>query len=316
VGEGGFQERNPEEVNAYLDEEINEGVSRRELIEGMERLLHFTKQARFQWENNFYALVYATVVRSSRTYEGIYALLRAGLAVQAAMLTRSLFEDVVVSHWMALNQEDQDWLADRFLRHREAIALHQRRLFSDTSFTMGPMLSAPDDLEDRADDLIAEFGKQATRDWWDPGKEGRGQGNPVGIRKIVVRLERVAAERNRFHPRFAGGEEPLLERIDRTIHKWLSQCVHHTALGLPFAPVNEDEAEVPPDPLLIVGFSASWLFAQQIYLIHELNHAPCEKIDTVWYVCLAQFVKVTLGEEDAERLLEQWEDHYSGGETS
>jgi hypothetical protein len=282
----------------------------------MERLLHFTKQAGFQWENTYYALVYATVVRSSRTYEGICMLLRAGLAVQAAMLTRSLFEDVIVAHWMAINQDDQDWLAERFIRHREAIVLRQRKLFKDTNFAMGPMLSAPDDLEDRAEDLINEFGKQASGDWWDPGKEGRGKGKPVGLRKIVVLLEKVASERKRFHPRFAGGEEPLLERIDRTIHKWLSQCIHHTVVGLPFAPVDDDEAEVPPDPLLMVGFSASWLFAQQIYLIHELNDAPHEKSDTVWYVCLAQFLKVTLGEEAANELLEQWESHYGGGEAS
>lgn len=118
---------------------------------------------------------------------------------------------------MALNQDDQDWLSGRFLRHREAIA----------------------------DQLVEEFGKQATGDWRDPGKEGQGRGKPVGLRRIVVWLEKVAAERKRFHPRFAGGEEPLLERIDRTIHKWLSQCVHHTAVGLPFAPVDEDEVEVP-----------------------------------------------------------------------
>jgi hypothetical protein len=316
VSEGEFRERNLEEVDAYLGEELGEGVSRRELIEGMERLLHFTEQARFEWENNFYALIYATIVRSARTYEGICMLLRASLAVQAAMLTRSLFEDVVVAHWMALNEDEPDWLSERFIRHREAIALHQRRLFKDTSFTMGTMLSAPDDLEDRADELVNEFGKQASRDWWDPGKEGRGQGKAVGLRKIVVWLERVAAERKRFHPRFAGGDEPLLERIDRTIHKWLSQCVHHTALGLPFTPVKDDEAEVPPDPLLMVGFSASWLFAQQVYLIHELNHVSYEKIDTVWYVCLAQFVKVTMGTEAADRLLEQWEDHYGGEEVS
>lgn len=313
MGEGGFQERNPEEIDAYLQAEIGEGVSREELIECMEGLLYFTKQARFQWENNFYALIYATVVRSARTYEGICTLLRAGLAVQAAMLTRSLFEDVVIAHWMALNQDDQDWLPERFLRHREAVALFQRKLFKDTKFAMGPLLSAPEDLENRADQLVEEFGKQATGDWWDPGKEGHGKGKPVGLRKIVVWLEKVAAERKRFHPRFAGGEEPLLERIDRTIHKWLSQCVHHTAVGLPFAPVDEDEAEVPPDPILTVGFSASWLFAQQIYLIHELNHAPYREIDRRWYDCMALFVKIFLGAEAADRLREGFARHYGGG---
>jgi hypothetical protein len=313
VGRGGFQERNTEEIDAYLQEEVGEGISRENLIEGMEQLLYFTKRARFEWENNFYALIYATVVRSARTYEGICLLLRAGLAVQAAMLSRSLFEDVVVAHWMALNQDDQDWLPQRFLRHRDAIAHYQRELYRQTKFAMGPMLSVPGDLDERADALIEEFGKQAGRDWWDPGKEGHGKGKDVGLRKIVVMLEKVAAERKRFHPRFSGGEEALLERIDRTVHKWLSQCVHHTAVGLPFSPVDEDEAEVPSDPMLLVGFSASWLFAQQIYLIHELNDIPYDEIDSRWANCLAGFVKILLGTEVADGLREDLANHLKSG---
>jgi Family of unknown function (DUF5677) len=307
---GGFKERSEDGVDAYLEEEIKEGITRADLIEGMEPLMAFTREAAFEWENDYYALIYATVVRSTRTYSGICLLLRQGLAVQAAMLTRSLFEDVIVAHWMALNESDQEWLPERFLRHREAIALYQRKLRRDTKFSMGPVLSAPDDLEDHESELVEEFGHQATRDWWDPGKEGSGKGKDVGLRKIVVQLEQVAANKERFHPRFAGGEEPLLERIDRTIHKWLSQCVHHTAVGLPFTPIGNDEAEAPPDPFLLVGFSASWLFAQQVYLIHELNHVPYDEIDTVWFACMAQFTKIFLGAEAAEKLAGQWAEHY------
>jgi len=307
---GGFKERSEEEIDAYLEGRFDEGVTHEDLIEGMERLMAFTREAAFEWENDYYALVYATVVRSTRTYSGICLLLRQGLAVQAAMLTRSLFEDVIFAHWMALNENDQEWLSERFLRHCEAIALYQRKLRRETSFSMGPVLSAPDDLEGREDDLIEEFGRQATRDWWDPGKEGHGKGKDLGLRKIVVQLEQVAANKERFHPRFAGGEEPLLERIDRTIHKWLSQCVHHTAVGLPFTPIGNDEVEVPPDPFLLVGFSASWLFAQQVYLIHELNHAPYDAIDAVWLACMTQFTRVFLGAVAAGELADQWDEHY------
>jgi hypothetical protein len=313
MSQGQFREWNQEEKDAYLAEELSQGLTREKLIGGMEQLLPFTKKAAFKWENNYYALIYGTVVRSARTFEGICMLLRAGLAVQAAMLTRSMFEDVIVAHWMALNQEDQDWLPERFLRHRDAIALYQRKLYQETKFAMGPMLSAPEDLDERAADLIEEFGKQATKDWWDPGKEGGGKGKGVGLRKIIVTLEKVAVERKRFHPRFAGGEEALIERIDRTVHKWLSQCVHHTAVGLPFSPVDEEEAEIPPDPLLMVGFSASWLFAQQIYLIHELNHVSYEEIDRKWSDCMAGFVGVFLGAEAADDLREDFANHYGAG---
>jgi hypothetical protein len=90
----------------------------------MEELLVFTKEMTCTWEDDFGALVFATIARSSRTFDGICRLLRAGLAVQAAMLCRTLFEDMIVGHWLLFNHADRDWLVGRFLRQREAIALH------------------------------------------------------------------------------------------------------------------------------------------------------------------------------------------------
>src|SRR4051794_10365 len=76
-------------------------------------------------------IVVGTVLRSKDTFEAACGLLEHGLPAQAAMLNRSLFEDVVVGHWVLLNREDSDWLVDRFFRHRDAIALHQARLARD-----------------------------------------------------------------------------------------------------------------------------------------------------------------------------------------
>lgn len=304
-----FFEASGENADDYLHQELADGVTRRDMIEAMEGLLLFTRGATFKWENEYYALVYATVARSARTFKGICMLLRAQLPAQAAMLTRTLFEDVIVAHWLVLNEEDADWLVERFLRHREAIALHQRHRQKETNWAMEPPISAPDDLEDRADALREEFGKEAQKDWWDPGRKGKGEGKPVGLRKVVRRLEQAAEEHERFHPRFAGGEEPLLARMDLVINKWLSQCIHHTAIGLPFAPTREEAVEAA-DPIFMVGFSASWLFAQQVYLMFEINHMPYKDIDTVWYHCMATFGKVHLSEEEVEGLLASWAEHY------
>jgi hypothetical protein len=310
---GYFKEPNEEQKAAFLAEIVGEDLSRADLIEAMEKLLVFVSESTYQWENNYYALVYATMARSARTFEGICTLLRSCLPVQAAMLTRSLFEDVIVAHWLVFNENDQEWLVERFLRHREAIALHQEKTQKETKFSMGTPIPVPDGLKEREAALVDEFGKQATRDWWDPGREGQGLGKDVGLRKLVTRLEKMAAEKVIFYPRFAGGEEPLLDRMDRVIHKWLSQCVHHTVAGLPFAPSGEEEAEQSSDQTLIVGFSASWLFAQQVYLMFELNHLSYEHIDTVWYYCLAMFTTIILGPDAADRLLQQWEDKYGSG---
>jgi hypothetical protein len=97
--------------------------------------------------------------------------------------------------------------------------------------------------------------------------------------------------------------------MELVINKYLSQCVHHTAIGLPFAPTREKAVEAA-DPMYMVGFSAAWLFAQQIYLMFEINHMPYKHIDTVWAVCFATFAKVNLSEDEVEKFLEGYFEHY------
>jgi hypothetical protein len=64
----------------------------------------------------------------------------------------------------------------------------------------------------------------------------------------------------------------------------------------------------------IVGFSASWLFAQQIYLMFELNGKPYKHIDSVWYLCLQLFTRALVGPEEADQVVEQWWQTYGNGE--
>jgi hypothetical protein len=287
----GFVERDESGASAYLAEEIGTGVTREQLIEAMEELLVFTKSVVYAWEDDYGALIFATVARSGRTFDGVCKLLRAGLAVQAAMLCRSLFEDMIVGHWLLYNYADHDWLVDRFLRQREAIALHKERIRDATGgAAMGPPLTVADDVRQREKQLRAEFGKEAQKDWWDPGEDGRGKGRPVGLRRLVNVLEDAAAERKMFHPRFAGGEKPLLRAFDRVTNKWLNQCIHHTTVGLPFTPTVKGKAEKSSDPMLIVSWHAAWLFTQQVYLAHDANGmAPVTRLEVTWWECMIRF---------------------------
>jgi hypothetical protein len=50
-------------------------------------------------------LLQTVLARSTRTYRGIMILANEGLGEQARMLARSLFEDMVDAHWVALNPE-------------------------------------------------------------------------------------------------------------------------------------------------------------------------------------------------------------------
>lgn len=283
-----YIERNPDDVDQYLAQEQN-GITRESIIEGMEELLPFTKRAAYQWDDDYEALIYATVARSGRTFDGVCKLLRSGLAVQAAMLTRSLFEDMVVGHWLLYNHEDPEWLVEKFLRQREAIALHQQRLQKQTGFAMGPPIETSNDITKRARELVEEFGGEAQRDWWNPGRKGRGNGGDVKLRKLVSLLEDAAAEHQMFHPRFAGGEEPLLRRMDLVTHKWMNQCIHHTTIGLPFTPTGGGSIEVSPDPMLIVSWNSAWIYTQQIYLLLDLNDMDARALERRWWRCMVRF---------------------------
>lgn len=220
----------------------------------------------------FSQLIWATFVRSKHTYEAIGHLLGNEFDVQAAMLCRPLFEDMLVGHWLELNRDDSDWLVDRFFRHREAMTLDQIELEKRHPFGVGPLL-VPDTkgLHAKQNALGKEFKGGARRDWWDPCDQGRGVGNPIGIEGVAGLLEDAAAEHIRFDPRFAGGETALLRSLEAVIVNWFSRQLHHTAMGLPFQPSADGPVEFRHDPIapLRILFGAYWTFGQQGFLLVE-----------------------------------------------
>ena len=75
---GGFTEPSVADEQALLDAELRDGISRNDLIEGMERLSRFCEGGTtYTWKNGTEALVVGTMARSARTYRGICLLLRA-----------------------------------------------------------------------------------------------------------------------------------------------------------------------------------------------------------------------------------------------
>jgi len=310
LGRNGFRERDPADLETYRAEEVGKDLTRDELVDSMEALLSFTRGSQYEWDqgHDIEGLIYATVVRSARTFEGICSLLRSGLAVQAAMLCRSLFEDMVVGHWMFYNGKDPDWMVERFLRQREAIALHQRRLGRQTKAFMGPPIPMAKDAPKREQELQQEFGSEATRDWWNPGREGEGKGGDVKLRKLIGLLEDAAARQEMFHPRFAGGEAPLLRRTELVSNKWFNQCIHHTSLGLPFTLTDERKVEIPEDPMLVVSFNSTWLFAQQVYLAMDVARRTGREFEVVFWSFMLDFSRaLDPGAKEVKKLESQLE---------
>jgi hypothetical protein len=98
-----------------------------------------------------------------------------------------LFEDLVVGHWLAFNVDDPEWLIQRFLEHRDAMALYQQRLVRETTWRIAPVAGV--DLAAaarRQNVLFKQFGGEAQANCWDPGARGRGQGKPIGLRGVAL----------------------------------------------------------------------------------------------------------------------------------
>jgi hypothetical protein len=232
-----------------------------EQLAALEAQCTFVASGRHQADEPAQQIVTATTLRMLDTTRAIIGLIGGGLPIQAAMLLRPLFEDMVVSHWL-IDQDDPTFLVNRFLDQQDAIALHQHRLARETNWSVGtPLRLDVSDIRDRESELIETFGRAVGGDWWGVDAEG----SRVGLRDAVERLEAS----QRYVPRFAGGAEPLLIRWYKVVQKIANQHLHHTSVGLRIRLTRDERVPaVYTDQSLpfYVLFCAYWTFAQQIYL--------------------------------------------------
>jgi hypothetical protein len=257
-------------------------------------MVRFVYRGRFVADTPFQQLVVTTVLRSTNTFQAILSLLEQGLTPQAAILARPLFEDLVVGHWLVLNRSDATWLVERFFRHRDAMALHQRKVERETTWSLAQELPTSPGFASLQNALVAEFGGEAQKNWWDPGELGNGKGRPVGIRDIAARLEQAAADGVMFAPRFAGGDEPILRRMEQVAYKWFTQFLHHTAAGLPVQPMPHGDMASTREPGGFVLFATGWMFAQQVYLLHALYREGTYDFDHIFMAWFTRGYGATL----------------------
>lgn len=91
------------------------------------------------------------------------------------------------------------------------------------------------------------------------------------------------------------GEAGLLERqaefLPQVLHRWYSQQLHHTAVGLPFQPHPEGPITLPDDESASFRtlFTAYWMYDQQIYLLYEHFDEDPAPFDDVFRAGLTAF---------------------------
>jgi hypothetical protein len=167
-----------------------------------------------------------------------------------------------VAHWLALHDQDPDWLIERFLDHRDAMRLAEARARRKIGW------SEPDveDIIEREAELIDEYGDYAQKDWWGKDEDGS--------RVTMPRLVDLLSDTERFHPRLKG-EQPILQQYYAVVQKFATHCLHHTAAGMEVQLTRA--GGVPriaplPDESQVLAASY-WTYGQLVYLVLELQPA-------------------------------------------
>jgi hypothetical protein len=186
-------------------------------------------------------IISATARRTEESFEAVIHLAGGGYTSQAAMLIRSMFEDVVVAHWLLLHVDAGDYYSGRFARHREAMILGLQRVAEKYG---GPTVDVSGVTND-PQALIDEFGLHVERSWWDRDPAGQ----KVSLPAIVAEVGTA----QRFWGRTYGATPIFRETYDLAI-KWSNQYLHHTALGVMLAADPEQRLSiVGPRPVAVLS---------------------------------------------------------------
>jgi hypothetical protein len=110
-------------------------------------------------------LIHAVFARSTRTYEAVVEHLgNRGFGEQAAMLNRSLFEDMVDAHWISLNPELAVERLRDHQRYSHALRLDVAKRFPEYFGGSLPQLEPPMDASERKR-LSGLFGRYGEKSW-------------------------------------------------------------------------------------------------------------------------------------------------------
>lgn len=189
--------------------------------------------------------------RSLNTYWSAIELARIGFGPQAAMLNRSLFEDMVDAHWITVEPE---LAVQRIEDHH----LHGRMLLADAARAQGVVsedeVPTFDPHERKRLDKI--FGDYGERSW-----------TGLGIYNRVMAIEHL------WEP-VEGGRE-LLHFYRRLVHRENNQILHLTAFSMGEQLRERSEAELAlalgPNTTYVEKalIAAFWCFGQLISVIRD-----------------------------------------------
>ncbi len=185
-------------------------------------------------------LMFRTYVRASKSYQGAYKLAFGGYGSQAYSLGRSVYEDMLVGHWISLHPESAP---GQFARHERLMRARFRGYYLRHGLTFD---------EERYPQIPRGELKQLRQEW---------RGKHHWTKKT---MDELYAEVRHLFPERANHRR-LLDQVDAILHTGSNLVVHHSYLSLdaavPELPDGRRLADVGASPMLIgqalfIGFFA------------------------------------------------------------
>jgi hypothetical protein len=192
-------------------------------------------------------IVLWTLPRSYRTFRVIVSLCKAGYAQQAAMLNRTLFEDMLAAHWA---MDHQDLAATRMTEHDQYTATLRKEKYEKHGIPHREG-TLPTYTAEQRKRLDALYGRGA-RPW-------TGKSVPEMLRAVA--------------PMWNEEDRRLLMQMHDIAHAANNTLLHHSAASLSqgVRVTNGVTFDVGPSPHMVAGVLglAFWTFANTISLALE-----------------------------------------------
>jgi Family of unknown function (DUF5677) len=205
------------------------------------------------------ALIVATYARGSKTYQGGLRLAYLGYGAQSFMLGRSLWEDMLVAHWIKLNPKHALRQLDDHRRLTLAVYAGELRRFG-----LEVPDQAPIDREER-DRLRKEFG---SRHW-----------TKLSMDKLRRAVESEFPEQD--------GHRRLLGQVDALLHRHANLIVHNSFLSLGGAVASTAGHGITYDVGVSSRFIRQALFIAFLSYIHltslVLGDSAQQELARLWH---------------------------------
>jgi Family of unknown function (DUF5677) len=224
------------------------------------------------------ALILATYVRSSKTFNASLRLAFVGYGAQAGMLNRSLFEDMVIAHWIRRNPTEAPGMFDRHRRYtidqiREKVVAHGR----GEEVATWPELSD----EERAE-LAAEYGRK--HHW-----------TQRSLYELLKDVESDWPDGNT--------DRRMLWQVFDVVHRFNNLVLHHSFFGLGLTAETKETGvawDVGPSPKHIHGaLQGAWFsYAHTLSLV--LTGDALDALTQLYNEHLDAFTTVRVIERDPE----------------